>query len=367
MSSLSGTSVTSKCTSKSAERFGKKVVIVDTPGIFDTKKSNQLIQNEIYRCIGISSPGPHAFVLVISIANRFTPEEQQTVDHFVAQFGEKIFRYFFVIFTRKDDLVRHRISLRDHIKNSPAELVNLIEKCGGRALAFDNTLEGEKQDSQVKEFLNDIFENLEKNGGECYTDEMYKEAEREIQRKEKERNEKEEAQRKQELEIIEKRLEQKYAAKFEQEVKKLQDLKLELEKSMRNQEEKTSQIATLKIEVEGLEKQLKETKGKEKKDIKQTIDTLRNELDTAKKTALKEEHRIKDLNKAHEEMLRNHMIMKSKQVEEIERAKQDQLRIQQEKIREELRKEIEEKPSMMGTVVNAVSSVGGFIKSLFWG
>lgn len=39
-SSISGSSVTDSCSQKYAYRFGCKIVIVDTPGIFDTKQSN---------------------------------------------------------------------------------------------------------------------------------------------------------------------------------------------------------------------------------------------------------------------------------------------------------------------------------------
>lgn len=66
-SSVSGSSITSKCSQKSAVRFGRKIVIVDTPGIFDTGKTNENIQEEISKCIGISSPGPHAFIFVLPI------------------------------------------------------------------------------------------------------------------------------------------------------------------------------------------------------------------------------------------------------------------------------------------------------------
>lgn len=64
---------------------------------------------EIVKCIGMSSPGPHAFILVVSVG-RFTKEEQETVDLFVSIFGEKIWNYVIVLFTREDDLQEDGLS-----------------------------------------------------------------------------------------------------------------------------------------------------------------------------------------------------------------------------------------------------------------
>lgn len=72
-----------------------------------------------------------------------------------------------------------------------------------KAMAFDNTLQGGKLDAQIQELLTEINKNLESNGGECYTDEMYKDAEREIQKIEKEKKKEKEKRRKKELEEIE--------------------------------------------------------------------------------------------------------------------------------------------------------------------
>lgn len=180
--SASGSSVTSKCMQKSAVRFGQKILVVETPGIFDTKQTNENIKREISKCISISSPGPHAFILVVGIG-RFTMEEQNSLQHFVDCFGENIFKYLIILFSRKDDLDYEGRSLEDHIKIVPRNFQVFIEKCGKRVIAFNNRLKGEEGDGQVKDLLSLIIENVNTNNGEYYTNEMYIEAEKHLQKK----------------------------------------------------------------------------------------------------------------------------------------------------------------------------------------
>lgn len=99
----SGSSITDECSQRSSIRFELKVLIVDTPGIFDNTKTNDHIQGEICKCIAITSPGTHAFILVLSVS-RFTEEEQKSIEHFVKYFGENMYKYAIVLFTRKEDL-----------------------------------------------------------------------------------------------------------------------------------------------------------------------------------------------------------------------------------------------------------------------
>lgn len=179
-------SITKKCSQGFIYRFRKKIVVVDTPGIFDTDLSNDDTQQEISKCIGITSPGPHAFILVLSLSSRFTDEEQKTVDHFVKWFGDTVYQYFIVLFTRKDELDKNDMTLKEHLTQVPVALQTFIDKCGGRALAFNNELTGKQSDPQVKELVDMIEQNVKRNGGNCYTNEAYIKAEIEVKRMEEE-------------------------------------------------------------------------------------------------------------------------------------------------------------------------------------
>lgn len=200
--SLAGSSVTSTCSQKSAFRFGQKILVVETPGVFDTMDTNDNIQREILKCIGISSPGPHAFILVVGIG-RFTMEEQHSFEHYVKYFGENIFKYVIVLFTRKDYLDYEEISFEDHIKKAPRNLQIFIEKCGKRVIAFNNRLKGKEGDKQVTDLLSMIITNVKANNGECYTNEMYIQAEKQLQKKEAEKRRNSQMKLDKELQAIE--------------------------------------------------------------------------------------------------------------------------------------------------------------------
>lgn len=176
-------SITKRCSQSSADRFGKKIVVVDTPGIFDTELSIEETQQEIAKCIGITSPGPHAFILVLSLV-RFTEEEKKTVDHFVKCFGETVYEYFIVLFTRRDELEKTNMTLEKHLAQVPESLKSFIKKCGNRTLAFNNELVGEQSDAQVKELLTMIETNVNRNGSSCYTNEAYIQAEIQVKKME---------------------------------------------------------------------------------------------------------------------------------------------------------------------------------------
>lgn len=171
-SSILGSSVRSECEQQFAIRFDQNILVVKTQGVFDTKQTNMNIQREISKCISISSPGPHAFILVLSIS-RYPEEDLNCIQHLVDSFGESIFKYFIVLFTRKDDLDYEERSLEDFLKNVPQIFQTFIEKCGQRVIAFNNRLEGEQRDEQVKDLLSMIINNVEKNNGECYTNKMH--------------------------------------------------------------------------------------------------------------------------------------------------------------------------------------------------
>ena len=71
---------------KKANVHGLEVAVVDTPGIFDTDDEQENTLLEIMKCLLLTSPGPHAFLLVISI-QRYTKEARKAVSILRKYFG----------------------------------------------------------------------------------------------------------------------------------------------------------------------------------------------------------------------------------------------------------------------------------------
>lgn len=223
-SSSHGSSVTEQCSKHICNRFGKKIIIVDTPGIFDTGKSNQETQQEIQRCVYITAPGPHAFILVVGIG-RYTEEELKSIEHFFTYFGDDSYRYFVILFTSKEKIDFEGVTLEKHIKTAPLKLQSYVEKCKNRVIAFNNLLKDEEGTKQVKDLLTLISDNVKTNNGNFYTNKNYEDAERILQEREKklrEENEKEMDKQKKEME---ERIKKEYANDKEEQENKIKEMK----------------------------------------------------------------------------------------------------------------------------------------------
>lgn len=162
-------SVTKTC-KKCETRWGNRVVsVVDTPGILDTAKSEEFIKEEIVRCVKVSCPGPHVFLLVIQVG-RFTREEKNSVEALQQLFGPKANQYMIVLFTRGGDLGDRTI--QEYIREGNPDLQRVIQSCGNRFHVFENT---RNDRNQVVELIKKIDDMVAGNGGTYYTDAMYQE------------------------------------------------------------------------------------------------------------------------------------------------------------------------------------------------
>ncbi|XP_078009075.1 GTPase IMAP family member 1-like isoform X2 [Phascolarctos cinereus] len=172
VSKLSGTSVTKIC-SKGSRSWGKKEIeIIDTSDIFSLEVSTEsLSSQEVFRCYLLSSPGPHAVVLVTQLG-RHTKEDQEAMKKMKEIFGNNVVKHTVILFTRKEDLGGG--SIKDYIKFADNKaLKDLVTQCGGQVCAFNNRATGREQEEQVKELM-DIVESLvRKNRGKHYTNEVY--------------------------------------------------------------------------------------------------------------------------------------------------------------------------------------------------
>ncbi|XP_021413723.2 uncharacterized protein LOC110486442 [Oncorhynchus mykiss] len=194
LSELSASSVTQVCEQGSADlteeeegqgvrRKRTKVVVVDMPGFGDTRFDAEQTHSEIAKCVALSAPGPHAFLLVIPLG-RYTEDEDRAVRDMVHIFGEgAIHDHTLVLFTRGDDLEGR--GMEGYLgASAPVELKALIERCGGRYHVLNNRDPSDLH--QVVGLLEKVERIVEENNGGFYTNTMFREAEAAI-REEQER------------------------------------------------------------------------------------------------------------------------------------------------------------------------------------
>lgn len=164
-------SVTRQSKKKETIKGSRIISVIDTPGLQDSKGKENEVKAEIKKCMDLSAPGPHVFLLVIRLDEKYTEEKMNSVKWIQRNFGREAARHTIVLFTHADSL-RNR-PLQDHIEDSP-DLRQLIISYGGRYHAFNN--EDKNDQAQVNELLWKIDKMVLKTEGKFYTNEMYRQA-----------------------------------------------------------------------------------------------------------------------------------------------------------------------------------------------
>lgn len=160
----------------------RRVTVVDMPGFGDTHLTVEQIHAEIAKCVSLSAPGPHAFLLVVPIG-RYTDNENQAACELTKIFGDDAVRHHTVVlFTRGDDL--EGIAIEEYLsETAPAGLKALIDRCEGRYHVFNN--KDPSNSEQVKELLKKVEKMAKKTNEGFYTNTMFLEAEAAIREEEK--------------------------------------------------------------------------------------------------------------------------------------------------------------------------------------
>ncbi|KAM3820988.1 GTPase IMAP family member 4-like [Vipera latastei] len=173
---MSPKSVTVTCEKRENNWNGRNIMVVDTPGFFDTKVSEKETATEVKKCVSMCNPGPHV-ILQVMRPGRFSKEEKE-----VAKLISKIFNlnaknYMILLFARKDDL--EETSLEDFLSQGDDSLQKQIEQCGHRYLAFNNKAKGEEREEQMAELMTMIDQLVHNNrDAPCYTEDMMKKDEK---------------------------------------------------------------------------------------------------------------------------------------------------------------------------------------------
>ncbi|XP_043090298.1 GTPase IMAP family member 8-like [Puntigrus tetrazona] len=305
-------SVTNDCQKGVGEVDGRSVAVVDTPGLFDTTLNNEQAVEEIVKCVSLSSPGPHAFIIVLSVG-RFIQVETDTVDLIKKIFGRKAARFSIVLFTRGDDLEGE--SIEDYVKRgNNANLQKLIRDCGNRFLVFNNK---EKQDrTQVNRLLNMIEDVRNSNQGRYFSNSMFEEAEMSIRG----RMEEILKEREREIENQKKELKVKYDMEMENMKKRLD------EEKQRADEERKKIENQMRENVEKLQKEFEE---KEKTEQRKRVIEIQKRSEEEKQQRAEYHHKIEEM-KTEMEKQRSDYEKQQKEREEEDKKREEKNRQSQE-------------------------------------
>ncbi|XP_049334964.1 uncharacterized protein LOC103030849 [Astyanax mexicanus] len=147
----------------------RSLAVIDTPGWFDTSLTNKEVEQEVLRCMAMCSPGPHAFLLIIKI-DRFTDEQQQTVELIQKTFQENMANHTIIIFTH-GDVLRGK-PIEQFISEQDERVQGLVQQFGSRFMAFNNN--DPKNQDQVTELLKKVDELLVQNEYRPFTNQQTK-------------------------------------------------------------------------------------------------------------------------------------------------------------------------------------------------
>uniref|UniRef100_A0A3B5AJM8 AIG1-type G domain-containing protein n=1 Tax=Stegastes partitus TaxID=144197 RepID=A0A3B5AJM8_9TELE len=114
---------------------GGLITVIDTPGFFDNRTSDDELKSEIIDSIIESCDGLDAFLILFKV-ERFTEHENEVVSRLTEYFSEEAFKHAVVVFTHGDQLPDN-MKIEGFV-NENKRLCDLLEKCGNRCHVVDN-------------------------------------------------------------------------------------------------------------------------------------------------------------------------------------------------------------------------------------
>ncbi|XP_033758780.1 GTPase IMAP family member 4-like isoform X2 [Pecten maximus] len=179
-------SVTKRTEYSTCTYNGRSVVVIDTPGLFDTDMTEKKVKMEITRCFALASPGPHAFLVVIPSNVRYTRECQDTIDKYLELFGREIIKRTLIVFTKKDLLKSDITTEKLFLENLDEELKRLLdESTNGHVFVDNRSRDREKERKQLFAAIEKIFHSCNE---ACFRNRALKIVEKGLQKEETRQN-----------------------------------------------------------------------------------------------------------------------------------------------------------------------------------
>ncbi|XP_064193539.1 uncharacterized protein LOC135255805 [Anguilla rostrata] len=171
-----------ECQKTNGEVLGRRVSVVETPGIADTRrKAEKDMMKEILSCISLASPGPHAFVIV-ERSREESAERKGILKLIKDVFGDQALKYVILLAIESS---RNPVLDNSFDYGYSTERFRLLEHRTGETPHKHehlptHTFQYPISHRQVTSLLQDIDKMVERNGGSYFTSDMYSKAERAI-------------------------------------------------------------------------------------------------------------------------------------------------------------------------------------------
>ncbi|KAK7480040.1 hypothetical protein BaRGS_00028677, partial [Batillaria attramentaria] len=233
-------SIFSGCTKTCELRRGNighhTLEVMDSPGLYDKDKENEVITTAIVQAVAGMHPGPHAILYVVQVG-RYLDQEYGAYRHLKALFDEGITKYIIVLFTHGDRL-QFGQTVEDALRQSPnKELSQVLDECNNRHVIFNNNANDPRP--QVEKLM-EMVRQLNRENKRPYKCPKYMSIGENLEKEVAVRLEKVEEEETRKLKVVQKLQTEKKAAeeglqKAQQVMKKMQ---LEHERQMQEEQEK---------------------------------------------------------------------------------------------------------------------------------
>ena len=160
-------------------RKTKRIVVVDTPGMFDTRNENseaidEKSRMEIIRACMLLSPGFHAVIIVIKAGERFTKENQETIHMYHNLFGDDFWKYTFLLLTHWDLMEADKVKFDEYLEKANDDFKAVLCLCDDKCYPIGKR----KAKTQAKTVIDGIKANVERCCGGCIRNVLFKELEK---------------------------------------------------------------------------------------------------------------------------------------------------------------------------------------------
>lgn len=124
----------------------------DTPGLCDTHYPDEYIKDQITRCLSSIVPGPNVILVVVNGAGRYREQEYEVYQVIKKLMGEKLVHHMIIVFTRGDELKKHKTDIKQVIEGSNDFMKNMLKDAENRYILIDNN-DTRKSSPQMAELL----------------------------------------------------------------------------------------------------------------------------------------------------------------------------------------------------------------------